>query len=47
MALAREQRQTRALKDEGPTRWSGLRVTREQLQITRERLAGSSYSASC
>ena len=33
MAIAREQRETRALKNEGPTHWSGLRVTREERQI--------------
>ena len=30
---SREQRETRALKNEGPTRWSGLRVKREERQI--------------
>jgi len=31
--IAREGWETRALKIEGPTRWSGLRVKREERQI--------------
>jgi hypothetical protein len=33
--LARERQETRALKKEGPTHWSGLRVKREERQIRR------------
>lgn len=29
-----EQRETRAIKNEGPTHWSGLRVKREVWQIS-------------
>jgi hypothetical protein len=33
MPTAREQREARALKNEGPTHWSGLRVKREERQV--------------
>lgn len=37
MAYCGEQQETRALKKEGPTHWSGLRVKREERQIRSNR----------